>query len=1332
MALKRVVPGSLTDAYKKREGDFAPSLVGNQFTDSDAFFTLGNFSITTNFEGSPFKDFTLGDWSDYYSLNNLNITVDELDTMVSNQVFVKLNFNKEDVSRYVYFGSFAKFIESEIQDIILKWPASIFICSTPPQPTLERPSNLNTVLDYSYDLDTDTTTFRSPIIAASNPFNLDVSENLFIPENVLNNVFNYVLTNYDGSEEYVINDITGYTPTNNYIYVSVKGNCFKSLSGSTFGKIDYHIKPIKEIRDKFFNNLTDFQNVLLDRLQTPNYKAVFNVPIKYEDGDIGFSLQTFVWPTSDNYNLDINTFAYENYIEGLFKLAALYDEAKTDLVLRRFVSDSIKEYDTDGDGTDRFGRKVSKLLRVYGAEFDVIKKYIDGLSFANVVTYNKKDNTSDNLIKMMAKTLGFDVLLTLGGFNIVEDNSQGDNPQFKGYSRELSAAEIDIELWRRLVINAWWLFRSKGTRKVLEFFLELFNIDECLASLNERVYIARDKVDMTEILDLLQAEIVTDIGTIGYNIINPTTNLPEFYSVSEFAADDLGFPQTPTDSFTLWFQNDGFWYNGGNERTEGNNPHYGVYDFGQRYWDRYRCFLRDFEPETFVERLEEIPVNYFTEYNNGTFTPGEFGQAFSNYGDQVPEYLIDPNDNIRVLSAGLVEYGDNDGPRNVRDTGDTYSLRITFQAGESTLCNNCPPEASFANDGMIYVSGSNGELLPHNIEECCDFYWLPNNTVTQCPQTILINNSGIVNEVTDRNCCTKTIVGQDVTWVEDTTGGYCILTSYIPVVGGGVTGDNVISQNPTDFLDSSDLFVPQTSTVPYVLDMVNTTVTPTQQVDCTNSIVGLPAIITNPVCLSNNCTDCSYGSITVNQGSTVTVTFQLFGGATAACCKYQAMLFLGNLTYLLNADQYQTAVQTITLNPGTYPIKLCLKEYTCGSGYASISVQTNTVTTTDGVTLPNIDFTGLDFVPHTGPTGDGDTTDVLNPNGGDIPAGNNEGYYCWWCPPIDSMVVACNTEQYLNSLNLTDQTTISLAQTYGYNGNDLVQATNFLNNLYGTYFQTGRCIYMFNGEPLKNKDCCSIRGGVWNPENKICEKLPEQNICPAEQVVELYDVMGIPNNLNETPSVDNFTPLNEVCCEQLNYNYGPTIITLNNLDGTVDNVSPTNLVTTLLTTTQGSSESSCFNCPREYQENTVTINDNTINYYTDLEGGLITEDCCNKLGFNYQTVVNGENVSNLCIKCNNNDIIINGNYVFNTNGQALDKYCCEFSDFYYLNQKCYQCPLLIEGNYLLVNTVVLGVNYTTIVKYDGTKLSNTCCNYYKQQTGNSSINYNNDIGCYFS
>ena len=46
-----------------------------------------------------------------------------------------------------------------------------------------------------------------------------------------------------------------------------------------------------------------------------------------------------------------------------------------------------------------------------------VKKYIDGISFANVVTYDKKDNTSDNLIKDFAKTLGFDIFESLFGGN---------------------------------------------------------------------------------------------------------------------------------------------------------------------------------------------------------------------------------------------------------------------------------------------------------------------------------------------------------------------------------------------------------------------------------------------------------------------------------------------------------------------------------------------------------------------------------------------------------------------------------------------------------------------------------------------------------------------------------------------------------------------------------------------------------------------------------------------------------------------------------------------------------------------------------------------------
>jgi len=85
MARIKVVPRSLTEAYKRREGDFSPNLVGLQFTDPNAYFTLGNFQITTNLASRVVKDFVLGgEWSDYYNLNNLDLSEEESAVILSN------------------------------------------------------------------------------------------------------------------------------------------------------------------------------------------------------------------------------------------------------------------------------------------------------------------------------------------------------------------------------------------------------------------------------------------------------------------------------------------------------------------------------------------------------------------------------------------------------------------------------------------------------------------------------------------------------------------------------------------------------------------------------------------------------------------------------------------------------------------------------------------------------------------------------------------------------------------------------------------------------------------------------------------------------------------------------------------------------------------------------------------------------------------------------------------------------------------------------------------------------------------------------------------------
>jgi hypothetical protein len=51
---------------------------------------------------------------------------------------------------------------------------------------------------------------------------------------------------------------------------------------------------------------------------------------------------------------------------------------------------------------------MNKTLHIYGRNFDEINKYIKGISFSNVVTYDKQDNTPDIYLKN--SVLGWDLI----------------------------------------------------------------------------------------------------------------------------------------------------------------------------------------------------------------------------------------------------------------------------------------------------------------------------------------------------------------------------------------------------------------------------------------------------------------------------------------------------------------------------------------------------------------------------------------------------------------------------------------------------------------------------------------------------------------------------------------------------------------------------------------------------------------------------------------------------------------------------------------------------------------------------------------------------------
>lgn len=719
MANKKVVPGSLTEAYRRREGDFSPDLVGFQLTKGTPLFTLANFTVTTNIDPKPDTEFNTGAYSDKFTLESLELTEQQSIELVSNNIYTTLNLNPTDLSRYAYYGSFVQFLRVSLEGIITKWKGSLYV--TDRAGGFSNVSK-NTVLGYSYNNLTNESQITIPTLYVKNKFNL-ITNNLggFIldPNDISNIKLSY--NSYEIKNDYGSFEVLGYTGdtlnvpgvTNNpYLNIVVRGEAFPSLTGSTFGTYRYHLKPKDSIVDRlFFDKLSDFENVILNRLVTPKYTSMFEAPVETESGTLLLARKSFTWPTTDGFNLDIDTIEYGQYINDVLGMGLDYDRLKGSLMTRRFVSNSISEFDTD-DGTENEsqGRKINKLLTIYGREFDEIKKYTDGIKFANIVTYDKKDNSPDELIKNLAKAMGFEAIKSVSDNKLISYIAKSNQVVFDGQSRSLSIQEIDTELWRRLVINAWWLYKSKGSRKVIEFFIKLFGLGECLVNFDECVYVVDNKLDVEETFKHIEKILSIELPT------GTTVTVDR----DEYPIDEQGFPKTLPNTPEYYFQMNGFWYNNGTQRTTGNNPHYGPYDYGSKYFEKFSCFIDDFSGETDVILQDYVEnVNLFPDYNKGdleiTF---EDGKPVMDYGDTYAQIMIN-NDRVshttQLLGAGFSTEKSRTG---------LGSLKLTFSCGDSDCKVPCPNFVIDTETGLVLEQPTdpNDEITTSLSNECCLYH----------------------------------------------------------------------------------------------------------------------------------------------------------------------------------------------------------------------------------------------------------------------------------------------------------------------------------------------------------------------------------------------------------------------------------------------------------------------------------------------------------------------------------------------------------------------------------------------------------------------------------
>lgn len=793
--------------------NYSPDLVGLQLTSEGGtpLFTMGNFSITTNVEPKRNKTFTTRNFSNFITLTDLDLTLQTTLELLTNNAGVILNLDKRNLSNYTLFGSLIEFVRVALENIITNWPASLYANPSYQLSTDYTTQSGYTVQDYAYDSIKNESSFKVSTNVLNNNYQLNYLTNGTLSDtfNQANDLRNITL-NYQSyaimidSQEFNILNFTGATTQlNDYIYFVVNGDVFTGVTSN--GYPTYHIKPNNVKENLFFNKLPKLETYLLNRLVEPKYTALFNYTIKSDGGAILYVNNTVTWPVTDGYNIDFNSTEYEAYATKLLEIATNFDLTTSNLIVRFLVTGSITDFDTsaslDDLQSDTTDQKVNKTLTIYGAEFDEINNFIKGIKFANTVSYDKNDNTPDIYLKNIARVLGWDLISSVLENDLLKSYIEPKGTTYSGQSIGLTAVEADTELWRRIILNTPWIWKSKGTRKAIEFLFKFIGTPLGLISFNEYIYLAENKID----IELFQAALALN---------NLDTNM------SRYPISLSGYPQPLANTSDLYYQSNGLWYretggdNASLDITSGNNPHVGPYDGGYKYINQFNELIPNFSSVTISSQtVTNNIVNLFSNYALGTM----IGYSGDTYVDITTEDGVDFS-NCYVVTATVItdpklRKDITDTPRSLSVCVDKFTKPEGCNTKYSGFVSHAPENYYLFNFYQYNIDGSiykiNGVpvyyVSPFIKKECCTFknsvpyFWNQVYSNTNVP----INSGYICCQVSNKCGCLVTCNWRlaKQRWVEDSTGSYLVFRTE-------VNQDRVTSQDGCNCIPDYTIPVP--------------------------------------------------------------------------------------------------------------------------------------------------------------------------------------------------------------------------------------------------------------------------------------------------------------------------------------------------------------------------------------------------------------------------------------------------------------------------------------------------------------------------------------------
>ena len=463
----------------------------------------GNFKIITREDDFTKRKHKYGNWLINENCEQTEtdkcefFTLDDLPNSGETTVETKIESkpNKNSLLDYAYYGNCEELINTSIENILANYPGELYVTDQPFE-YIDSEGNVRTLGDANqYDNE-------DALVVIDNPFDINVisqtntnggnplryfcdSANKYeIIKDGEHKSFTWKVT-FDDSGNTCPNDGAKIAQveldpegSGGHIYIYqyyLAGNKILLTEPQNAGM---RICPNLETIDNQFNSFDSFEKFLLNRHSNPLYKIELDTPTETDYGVL-ISRRSYIWPTTNGWNIDIYSEAFKRYYNGLVTMARWYDENRTDNLWRNMTHEAIKNMDQtitdvsrDEDGEDyKIGlSNLHGLMLAYGRQFDEIKHDIDNIKTTNTVTYNENNNTPDYFLTDQVNLSGWEVK------SVVEtlDKDTTTEGLYPGDDKEYGLTETNLEFLRNIKLNSRGIFTRKGTKQAVEMTLALF------------------------------------------------------------------------------------------------------------------------------------------------------------------------------------------------------------------------------------------------------------------------------------------------------------------------------------------------------------------------------------------------------------------------------------------------------------------------------------------------------------------------------------------------------------------------------------------------------------------------------------------------------------------------------------------------------------------------------------------------------------------------------------------------------------------------------------------------------------------------------------------